>query len=136
MTYKVKDKEALLPIGFAPKFLKGERYFKTRALAKEYMVLNYLLDKQPGTIAQYYDYIPANDDDASKQKASYDNFMVLTVPSREGDIKRNKTPHYVLTEVSPTVLIIYSCDDMGRGKTDKSHHRAIKKMRMGHLQKN
>ena len=128
-TYKVNDCKALLPIGFETKTYNRELYFKVKNDAREYLLVNYLIEKNHGILSNIFEYNTGRTVDAHyKEGTEYEDITTLTVVQRNYHKKHEMIAHYVMKKVSQTAIVFYSCDSSGKGSTDRKHWKPIKRV--------
>ena len=130
ITFDVQDKNALLPIGFEFRAFQGELYFTTKNNAKEYLLLNYLIARQPRSLATLFNNRPVNEEEADKRIYTYTDMCAFTIVERDNYKKKHEfNPHYILFSKSREALVLYSCDENGNGSKNKLHWKPIEKVK-------
>ena len=130
ITFDVQDKNALLPIGFEFRAFQGDLYFRTKNNAKEYLLLNYLIARQPHSLATLFNNRPVNEEEADKRIYTYTDMCAFTIVERDNYKKKHEfNPHYILFSKSREALVLYSCDENGNGSKNKLHWKPIEKVK-------
>eukprot|EP00957_Ditylum_brightwellii_P040771 3086350-Ditylum_brightwellii.AAC.1 len=82
-------------------------------VAKEYLQLNFLIDKYPEKIVELYQNVHEKDDEDNRINFNTLHLQTMTVQHRSDAPKKDDKPHYVMYKNKNNQLILYSCDDMG-----------------------
>ena len=128
--FDVNDNKALIPLNIKHQILNGLFFFDTLNSAREYLFLNYLIQKQIQVLSELFDNCLQVEEESFSNKFTFHPLRTLTIIERNYTLKENMIPHYVIYYYSQDTIIFYSVDEDGNGSTDKKHWAAIPTLRV------
>jgi hypothetical protein len=129
----VNDKSGLIPLGLETKIFKDKIYFRQKNGAREYLLLNFLLQKHTKILAHIYDTSVAESQEPedNKEVRTFDDMVLFTIVERDYGKKHDMLPHYIMLSVSSSEFVLCACDNEGNSSSNKCHWKPIKKNKQG-----
>ena len=95
--YDVNDKKAICHVDFIYEMFSNKKFFKSIGDAKEYLHINYVLDKMSSKLEQLYQNNYENDEEDNGCNHKTSHIQTLTVKERDDAPNVERKAHYVMS---------------------------------------
>jgi hypothetical protein len=122
--YNVNDKKSIVHTSFNVTQFQNKNHFTKRQAAKEYLMLNFLIDKHSPILIELYQNIYEKDIEDNGNNKSSEHLQTITIPQRQDKSKHGRLAHYVMS-CTNNKIYISACDFEGKCSNSNNSWRAI-----------